>query len=925
MKIAHINVNHLTKERLIELAILIFTFNLDIICLNETFLKPKKRFLFKGYKIFRFDRPGTTDGGGVAILVREGISVADLGGRDIDGVDIQKVEVQLTGNKKLRVAAVYCPPDKLITDDVIDYLRADRGIVICGDLNAKHMDLGTRGTPNLNGEKVLGMIGQLNLKMLSKGEHTYTTRLGNKESLDIFLASEDVARLVRGVEVLPDIGSDHLPISIEFRGGGPVTYAYPAIRLNLDKANWDGFIQELARIVELLDFEHLTTEKAIDEAISQLESALMTAQKNNIPVCKAENLKPWRLTRDIKAAIDDRRSARRFWELVKTTDAKRDYNRACKLVKTLIAKARLERFKKRCDELSNLLHEKPRLFWKEFHYLSNNAKASQARVFPPIDSDGKTSYSDQEKADAFAEHLANNVWVSPDDPDFCAGTVDYVDRILRKNAADLSPSSKPRRDTSGRWTVKVQDTIGMVKRLKGTAPGDDGIMNATLKKAPAVFWEKATAIFNGCIRLGYMPAKWKVAIITLIPKEGKDWRSPKGYRPISLLNSMPKILERLVARRVLQELVARKIIPESQSAFRTEHTVEDHSFRIAQLAAAGIILGEVTILCCLDVEGAFDRIWMDGLRFKLINFGFPAIAIGWISDFLRNRTFRVRVGNSESTVKNITGGVPQGSPLSPILYTLYTADIPREVPKDILQGIYADDLALAKRHADEGKAISKVNEGLEKVRQWFRRWRLKVNAQKSQALRISLKRKAPIRALMFGGQPIAWAKCIKYLGVHIDRKLLWKEHVKQALGKAASRLAAIRCVSRRQYGINAQGSLMIYKAYMRPVLIFGSPAWCGVNEGRWEKLEIAQNKALRLALRLPPWSNCEATRSLANMSTLKSFTLDFAANWLSRAIAAQNLAGREAEAALPTARLDDSYLGCKRPPLVAIKRHLANL
>ena len=618
-------------------------------------------------------------------------------------------------------------------------------------------------------------------------------------------------------------------------------------------------------------------------------------------------------------SIQRRRRARRLWEIFRTPLSKNLYNRASKQAKFEIAKARIERFQRRCNELSKLLKDKPRLFWKEFSALATNQLSSTRRNYPPISaSNGEEVYTDGAKATAFAEHLATNMWVTPDDPSFCKGTADLVARRLRERAADFKHPVEQPRKTAGRWHIYAGETISVVKRLKCTAPGEDGIQNAILRKAPPVFWEKATAIFNASLKYSYIPAKWKIAVVCMIPKEGKDWRTLKGYRPISLLNSLAKVLERLVARRIIGEMKEKGFLPACQSAFLNKHSVEDHSFRIAQLASMGLIEGEDTILVCLDVEGAFDRVWHQALLYKMYIRNLPPVALAWMASFLDGRTFRVRIGNSLSKSFPISGGVPQGSPLSPILYVLFTADLVDEIPANVTKGLFADDIALAKRHNDQREAIRLLNIALARVAAWFNRWRLKINATKSQALRISKKINPPPLPLQIAGQVIQWFDCIKYLGVWFDRYLSWRAQINTAVRKANGRTSAIQSLCRRRFGLTPRAATIVYQTYVLPVLTFGSQAWLGANDHQWEKIEVAQRNALRVAHRLYPWTPNTQVLEQAGLPTVRERASTLMIDWLDRANEADNLVGREVRGLVDQPFEERTYGRSRsRPPLSA--------
>ena len=296
-------------------------------------------------KPLRFDRPGNRQGGGVAILYKEGLDVTDLGGAEIDKCEIQLAEVKINNKKSIRLAAVYCPNSKIpLTDKAFKFIKSLKGMLLCGDFNAHHPELGTRRKgPDDSGTQIVKLMRKHNLRLLSSGQHTFTSRSsGAKEALDLYIASEDVAKLVSAVEVLPDVGSDHLPVMLTIRTSASLNVSFPEVRLDLIKANWDRIGQQLHTDCADLALRFTGT-KDIDEGAAKLGSILLEAQ-NLIPTCPANQLKSWNPSRIIIEAIKTRRIARRVFERFRSPESRRLYNVASKRVKLLIQAARLERF-----------------------------------------------------------------------------------------------------------------------------------------------------------------------------------------------------------------------------------------------------------------------------------------------------------------------------------------------------------------------------------------------------------------------------------------------------------------------------------------------------------------------------------------------------------------------------------------------------
>lgn len=196
-----------------------------------------------------------------------------------------------------------------------------------------------------------------------------------------------------------------------------------------------------------------------------------------------------------------------------------------------------------------------------------------------------------------------------------------------------------------------------------------------------------TKIFNACLFLGYFPSCWKLAKVIGLKKSGKDETIPSNYRPISLLPSLGKLLERLIRDRLLKYT---KHIDE-QFGFRQSHSTIQQLARVTQHIAHNLNLNTPTGMFLLDIEKAFDTVWHNGLLHKLIKNNVPLDLVKLVQSYLSNRKFRVHMQNSTSDYYNVPAGVPQGSVLGPILFIVYINDIPKQPHTQL--ACFADDTA----------------------------------------------------------------------------------------------------------------------------------------------------------------------------------------------------------------------------------------
>lgn len=187
---------------------------------------------------------------------------------------------------------------------------------------------------------------------------------------------------------------------------------------------------------------------------------------------------------------------------------------------------------------------------------------------------------------------------------------------------------------------------------------------------------KLTNLINATFRLKYVPRFWKVAEIIMILKPGKEPHEITSYRPISLLSIMAKLFERLLYKRLKPIIELRNIIPSHQFGFRNKHSTIDQVHRITDIIEKSLEhTTKSALLSSLTWRKPFDKVWHDGLIYK-INHLLPKQYCLILELYLTERYYRIKQEDAYSELKEIKAGVPQDSVLGPVLYLLYTTDLP---------------------------------------------------------------------------------------------------------------------------------------------------------------------------------------------------------------------------------------------------------
>ena len=371
--------------------------------------------------------------------------------------------------------------------------------------------------------------------------------------------------------------------------------------------------------------------------------------------------------------------------------------------------------------------------------------------------------------------------------------------------------------------------------------GHDGIDNCLLKSIILSIANPLAHIFNLSLSNGIVPTNTKIAKVIPIFKKG-DTLETNNYRPISLLPSLSKVLEKIIFKRVTSFLCANDIICESQFGFRAKHNTTHAILTCINNIAHAIDQRLHTVGIFLDFSKAFDTINHDILLHKLEHYGVRGKALEWFRSYLSNRKQFVELDNKFSSSRPVICGVPQGSLLGPLLFIIYINDFTKS-SKTLSYILFADDSNLFYSHSNPNHLLSTINLELRNVLEWVNANKLSLNILKTNYMLFSNTLRDLPGDILIDGTPLTKVSSSRFLGLTFDDKLNWKSHTLN-ICKTISRNIGI--MNKLKYFFPSSTLCTLYFSLVLPYLNYCIMAWGNSSQFHIDKITTLQKRALRI-------------------------------------------------------------------------------
>lgn len=413
------------------------------------------------------------------------------------------------------------------------------------------------------------------------------------------------------------------------------------------------------------------------------------------------------------------------------------------------------------------------------------------------------------------------------------------------------------------WTpVTVNEVIIAIAELKSdSAPGIDSITVKDIKALTDLIAPVLTKLFNQYMADGLFPDCLKEAIVKPIFKKGEKDK-PGNYRPISLLPVFGKLFEKIINSRLVAFINQTSQFDNNQFGFLSKSSTESAVLQTCLEINKKLDEGKYVISVFVDLKKAFDMVNHQILLEVLEELGVRGISLELMKNYITNRHVKMKVGDDISNMATPNSGVPQGSVLGPLLYLLYINNI-RQVGLKAKYTIYADDTSLIYSGTSLQELQATVNEDLQLFHNWLSGNGLVLNVSKTVYMLFKQKNKKEIQPnIEINNSPIQRVSNTKYLGMVVDDKLSWENHVDLICGQINPMIGAIRRCSK----FTPHLVKTIYDSYILSKAVYNIPIWSQCAKKLTEKVSISLTRSLKALLKLP-WDT--RTKNVYRMSQAK--------------------------------------------------------
>lgn len=827
----HNNIRSLTKN-LDEMKVYLSQISTEFDCFvfTETWqLQDISLFRLENYNMI-YNEGHFNQNDGVVIYLKSGINYES---KIIRIGDIKVINVLIYfNNQNLSITAIYRSPSSSpyqFNQDLRNYLNENNTHIhnykiIVGDINIDILSDLDYSQEYLNIFSEAGYNSVIN-------NYTRVTH-SSKSCIDhIFVRSAQDLDLYEGIILKSNI-TDHFATllnlelekinTVETKEANFITKInFEKLKILADKENWD----ELSKGINDMDV-------IVDTLIDKLQYIIKGA---TYKIKVAKKRKQWITSGLIKSTNRKNYLYKKSCNDPNNIQLKQEYNDYKNKLSTLIKVTKINYFKQQLQKANSSKN-----IWLTINNMTGHQNKNRTEIKKIKNEDDEVITSKKDISEEFVKYFTN----------------------VGKKLADKIPKSKNTFCTGKRevnsvfFSPTTAEEVKMnIANLKNhTSPGIDGISSDVLKALRDNIAAILAEIINKSIDLGYFPAAFKASIIKPIFKTG-DKEKVNNYRPISLLSNLAKVYEKIIKIRMSEYIKKYDLLSEKQFGFRENKSTQDAIAYLTDMIYSSLNKHKKSACVFLDLAKAFDTVSHPQLLQNLEQIGVRGKTYGLMESYLTGRKQTVQIDDIKSEPRLVEYGVPQGTVLGPLLFTIYINNL-FEIQSTGHVVSFADDTAIFYEEDDWADLKIKIEKDFSKIKSWFDNKLLTINFDKTKFIpfacyKNSLPNYNNLNIKYDNNKEfnIESTDHIKYLGIYIDCHMRWDVHINYLIKKIRGIIYKFKQIKQI---LEFNQLKIIYYALIESQLQYGIIGWGGVMNIHLNNLNIIQKRILKIMLNRSP-------------------------------------------------------------------------
>ena len=810
----------------------LYTQNIHIAIISETWFKPEQSFKIKYYNIERNDCGNKHNG--VAILIHQSITYSKI--KTYFDNSLQNICIKITvNNKEISIVSFYSPLNcnPPFNKDKFDLLvkSIPSPFIFAGDFNAHHTSWGcVSDTPR--GRDILEIIDENNLVLLNDGQVTTVGSLTwRPNALDLSLVSSSLALNCEWFVHDSPLGSSyHIPVIIKVTiSNNQNNYHYNCLNdkhlpiyPNYKCVDW----QMYSNCVEekLIDFQ-IDNTRLLDSYFrfcNILRTAAANTHNNNPNYHSNTNI----TNQNHTCHSNKTKTPSLPWWNQKCTEVVLNFKKAYINFKNNPTEETYLQFKRlRAIKKLTIKTERQKSWFSLCETFNRYTPLSVIWNF--MRKYNKTYHYSRPESDAWVFDFLKKYT-----PDFVSQPSNINnDNINSSNSFLLNP-----------FTMK--ELMSAISSRRDTAYGLDGMPYILIKKLSAESLNTFLKILNLLWENNIIPQDWKVDCIVPILKPDKPKLCPDSYRPIALTSCIGKLFEQLLKQRLEFYVEQNNILPSNQFGFRRNRSARESICQLQLDIHNSLMANKNLVGVFFDVAGAFNSVNIDILCQELSRIGIPVKMINWIQSFLNNREVFVKFNRHLYGPRLSSKGVCQGGILSPLLFILYIRTLNIILGPQVKNLQFADDLVVYASGNNLSHTVQIINDALVNLHKYFSYLDLNVNQSKSKVV-VFGKQFLSMHNVKYNNCALPISHEVKFLGVLFTYNLTWNNYIKHIISKANKACNILKSLSGTYWGADPKVLLLLYKSLVRSHFEYGF--YCFAADVKIvNSLDVLQNKCLRV-------------------------------------------------------------------------------